>query len=418
VNALRLTPGAWRPGVLTPPQSKSDAQRALVLAHVRDWNALRANVDVGPSAADDVRAMARGLDALRGPGEPRDVECGEGGAPFRLLLAQAALTPGRTRLRGSVRLGERPRQPLLGALRDALGAAGLVIHEGSPWPVEVVGVADARAVSPRFRIDARESSQFASSLLLAATTLALREGRPWTVETAGSIASAGYLDLTTAWVRRAGFDVETAGTSLTVSARELPVELPSIPGDWSSIAYLLLVAWKSGGAVERVDLTAPHPDRAVVRLFESVGLSLQVSGHRAHVTGTLRGGLRASAAECPDLIPTLAALACVLPVVSRFDDVAILRQKESDRLEGVRTLVASAGGRTREEGGGLTVEPPKGSPRTLVVSSRGDHRQALSAATLACLSGASLALDDPQSVTKSFPEFWAELAKAGVRIES
>jgi 3-phosphoshikimate 1-carboxyvinyltransferase len=177
-----------------------------------------------------------------------------------------------------------------------------------------------------------------------------------------------------------------------------------VPGDWSSLGYLLLLAWASGGAVAGADLAAAHPDRAMVRLLRELGVS-----------GVPAAGVRATAAECPDLLPTLAALACVCPGSSVLEEVHLLRGKESDRLEGIRALVDAAGGRTELSGDTLTVSPPP-QIRPFSFSSRGDHRMAMSAAVLAVLGRVPLTLAEPDCVSKSFPGFFQELAASGARL--
>jgi hypothetical protein len=72
------------PALLTPPPSKSDAIRALVLADVRGL----ALPDIGDDVAGDIRLTVDGLRELRSEG-PRTIDCRDGGAPFRILLGQA-----------------------------------------------------------------------------------------------------------------------------------------------------------------------------------------------------------------------------------------------------------------------------------------------------------------------------------------
>ncbi|MCI0574516.1 MAG: 3-phosphoshikimate 1-carboxyvinyltransferase [Myxococcaceae bacterium] len=405
---------------LTPPVSKSDAHRALVLGAMLGVEP-RLGLGLGAHAVadavpSDVRVLRDGLSALARAGDV-EVDCADGGAPFRFLLTQAAIRPGqRTRFTGTPRLGERPHGPLLEALARTLGPAGFhAAHEQSPWPLLVVGA--GRAPEPRFRIDGSASSQFASSLLLGAASLAIREQRAWTVELTGTPASEGYLALTEQWLSRSGFQLERHGRAITVMGCS-PLPLPPVPGDWSSIGYLALVAWRSGGVVRGVDPAALHPDRALLRVLEQVGLAWEVSEGGLRVTGAPRGGLSASGADCPDLLPTLAALACVLPAPSTLTEVSILRSKESDRLEGIRTLVEAVGGRTTLADDTLTVHPAPRPVDAFHLDSRGDHRMAMSAATLAVLRGARLTLSGASCVEKSFPGFWTELARTGVRIKA
>lgn len=407
-----VDPSALSPAPLTPPLSKSDAHRALTLGALLG---VAPRLGASGPLPSDVRVLREGLVALAGAGDV-EVDCADGGAPFRILLTQAALRPGATtRFTGTPRLGERPHAALLEALARTLGPVGFgAVQEGAPWPLRVQG-ASARAPEPRFSIDGSASSQYASSLLLGAAALCLREGRAWSVELTGTPTSEGYLALTEDWVRRAGFHLVHEGRLLTVTGHT-PAPLPPVPGDWSSIGYLALVAWRSGGVVRNADPAAAHPDRALLGVLEQVGLSWRVGVEGLAVAGAPRGGLRASGTDCPDLLPTLAALACVLPGPSLLTEVSVLRAKESDRLEGIRALAAAAGARTVLEGDTLTLHPPERPPQALALSSREDHRQAMAAATLAVLTGARLTLEGPEVVAKSFPGFWDELTRSGVRL--
>jgi 3-phosphoshikimate 1-carboxyvinyltransferase len=407
---VRIDPGRLRSGLLTPPLSKSDAHRALVLAHL-----LGRPLAAAEDEPSDVRVIRTGLAALV-DGARAEIDCADGGAPFRFLVAQAAVTPGaEVRFRGTARLGERPHGALFDSLRAALGPAGLRIEVGAPWPI-VVG-APSVLQPARFRIAGRESSQHVSSLLLAAAALARRLGAPSTVELDGETASPGYLSLTVDWIRRAGFALDERPDRIEVGAFHDRGALPPVPGDWSSLGYLLLVGWRSGSRIARADLSAAHPDRALVAMLASIGLRVvDLGGGEVRVEGQPTGGLTASAVDCPDLIPTLAALACVLPAPSTFIDVGILRAKESDRLAGIEELAAAAGARTELAGDRLTLRPSTTRPAELRLACRGDHRRAMSAATLAVLLGVPLELDEPDCVAKSFPRFFDQLAEAGVKI--
>ncbi|WP_370459021.1 3-phosphoshikimate 1-carboxyvinyltransferase [Aggregicoccus sp. 17bor-14] len=420
MTVLRVDPSALQAAQLTPPLSKSDAQRALVLAHLSGARTLE-GLESEPveSLPADVRTLLRGLDALRlPPGPRRELDCADGGAPFRILLTQAATTPGfRGGFRGTPRLGERPHAPLLEALREALGPVGLRLEEGRPWPLELWAPQDSVGAPPRFRVRSEQSSQYASSLLLGAAALYLRERRPWSVELEGGLTSPGYLELTLAWMARFGFDVRREPGRLTVTGHTPPAQLPALPGDWSSLGYLLLVAWRSGGSVERVDLASAQPDQALLEIVREAGLrTASPAPGVLRLEGEALRGVRASGTRCPDLLPTLAALAMVLPGPSVLSDVGVLRLKESDRLEGIRALVSAFGGSSALEGEGLTLQAPASRPAHFEVDSREDHRLAMSAATLSVLSGVPLTLHGPECVAKSFPGFWTQLQRTGVRL--
>jgi 3-phosphoshikimate 1-carboxyvinyltransferase len=259
-----------------------------------------------------------------------------------------------------------------------------------------------------FTVSTDESSQFASSILLAAAAIAHRSGKPCKVRLEGARVSEGYLQMTVRWMTAVGFDVSPELTVAWNAARPLP----PIPGDWSSIGYLLLFAWTSGGRVLNLSNPALHPDGGLIGALASVGLVVSADGS---VNGTLGGALDVSAKPFPDSIPTLVALACVLPSASRFSECAILRGKESDRLEACAALARAGGAIAVIENETLTVTP--GTVPALRFDCGGDHRMAMAAAVLAALAKVPLALKGAQSVRKSFPGFWTEALKAGVEAE-
>ncbi len=404
-------------GRLDPPVSKSDAQRALTLAY-----ALRDTSLVGlPASTDDlpadVQVLRRGLESLYSPGAAgATIDCGDGGAPFRILLGQAAVQPGAwVRFVGTPRLGERPHQALFEALRRAL--PGLEIVTGDPWPVAVRAAPIRDAL--HFVVGSEVSSQFATSLVLAAATIVARTQTPVSVTVRGPIASAGYLDLTLSWLSRMGFSwIREPNGALRVLSVRAPSVAPPIPGDWSAIAQLLLIAWASGGSVSHVDLAAAHPDRAVLAVLAEAGLTVDLRDPmHVSVRGAASSGVRASGQDCPDLLVALAALACVLPGPSTLDAVSILRHKESDRLDAIEALVRAAGSRSLRRGEQLIIEPGRVPPRWSM-QSRGDHRVAMASALLAVLARSTLVLDGAACVRKSFPGFWRALLAVGVRSDA
>ena len=383
--------------LLTPPISKSDAQRALVLARIIG----APNPLPDEELPADVQVLRAGLDVLAAGGA--EIQCHDGGAPFRFLLTQAAVTRGaQVKLFGTPRLAERPHAALLEALQPAASRGSGTL------------LAEVRALDPlpeSFTVSSDLSSQFASSLLLGAAAVAHRTQRPCTVRVEGSRVSDGYLQMTLRWLRAAGFEVR--GDSAFVVTWVAPLPLPEIPGDWSSLGYLLLVAWSCDARVARLSDPALHPDGAIVAALSSVGLTVRDDGR---VIGALHGNLNVSASRFPDSIPTLAALACLLPVPSRFSDCAILRGKESDRVDGITALAQAAGATVHQENDALTLTPPR-QVAPLVFDSRGDHRLAMAAGTLAAIAHVPLKLRGTACVKKSFPGFWRELARAGTSVD-
>lgn len=377
--------------ILIPPLSKSDAQRALVLADILGLKLELPTEDL----PRDVEVLRAGLIALRK--SKATIDCRDGGAPYRFLLGQSAVLPNRRiTFTGTERLGERPHEPLI----DALRTLPISISVGTPWPVTVT--TRELAKNAHFTVTGVESSQFASSLLLAAARLAVttKQAVPLTVK--GALTSEGYFALTKSWLERAGF------TTSPVTAPKKITTLPNIPGDWSSLGYLLALSWVSGLRVGRLERNTGHPDEAIATHLESVGLKVT-----DRLEGTATRGFDVDSEQCPDAIPTLAVIATKLPKASTFRRIGILRHKESDRAAGIVELLTAAGITARIKGDTLTVTP--GNATAFTFDPHDDHRLAMSAAVLGRLHEITAHVTNRDCVTKSFPGFWTEAAKAGVR---
>ncbi|MBL8938103.1 MAG: hypothetical protein JNM69_26300 [Archangium sp.] len=264
----------------------------------------------------------------------------------------------------------------------------------------------------RFEISGVESSQFASSLVLGAARLVHHGNPDVVVEVTGEPTSAGYLALTLDWVRRFGFRVEVNGSRVTVGGRGAALA-PLVPGDWSSLTYLLPLAWKAKARVASVDLASLHPDRTFATHLEASGLSLATTDGLTAVRGSLARGFSVDASVCPDAVPGLVALALVAPTPSTFVRCAVLRLKESDRLSALIDLVHLSGGTASLSGDTLTVTPPR-TPRGGTFDGRSDHRLVMAAAVAGALLDVTISVRGTAAVAKSFPGFWREAAKVQV----
>ena len=417
MKALWIRRNTWKPCTLSPPLSKSDAQRAMVVAAIWGLPSPVPEAEEGgyEDLPRDVQVMARGLNALASTQTRLHIDCKDGGAPFRFLLTQAALRPGvEVEFVGSARLGERPHEALLRALEQHLGPLGLRVQRGNPWPLRLC---TPRALPKALHVDieAEASSQFASSLLLGASRVARASSQPSSVLLRGPLASPGYWDMTRKWLECSGFSVWEENRRVWVTTKTVPKQLPPIPGDWSSLGYLLLLAWASQNPVAGLSLGQGHPDEALWWHLQSLGLETAYQRGFAYVRGEPQGGLQVSALECPDAVLGLVALACMLKEASRFEDIAVLRHKESDRVEAAKAMAEAFGASFVLEDNRFIVKP---GPRVqrFELDAKEDHRAAMSAATLSAMSGVPLKLWGPSCVEKSFPAFWRQLETVGAEL--
>jgi 3-phosphoshikimate 1-carboxyvinyltransferase len=402
-------------GEVTPPPSKSATPRALNLALL----AHRPIAIERPLVAEDTELFLTALSALgwrveRADGVARltpgrapastELGCGNAGTMARFLTASLCTLPGEWRLDGVARLRERPVGPLVEALRE-LGAKIEYQAAAGFFPLRIAG---GTLRGGRVRLQAGQSSQYLSALLMAS----LRAAQPVEIEVT-RLVSAPYVDLTLAAMASFGASGVAAGGVYRVEPQDFGLDRLRIEGDWSAAAYPAAAAALGGRVRLRgLDPRSRQGDRAFLELLARMGARIlsEADGVEVKSDRPLRA-IDADLSALPDQVPTLAALAPFARGTTRIRNVPHLRIKESDRLAAMAEELRRIGAAVEELADGLIIpgvwadsEPPRD---PVTVDPRGDHRIAMSLA-VAGLRRRGLRIATPQVVGKSYPGFWAD----------
>jgi 3-phosphoshikimate 1-carboxyvinyltransferase len=421
VEPRLVRPGVVR-GQLRVPPSKSVSHRQLALALLA-----RAPVEVRhPLAAEDIDlflGVLRGLGWMVEDERPERVRlspgvapaaatlvCGNAGTLLRFLVALASTVPGTWTLDGTARLRERPVGPLVAALRELGVEVAWRGVEGCP-PLTVAG---GSLRGGEATIDAGESSQYLSALLLAA----LAAPTPTRLRVA-ALTSAPYVEVTLGLVEQWGGRIERLDDGFLVTPGLAPRASVEVEGDASAAAYPAAAAALTGGEVTLLGLdpSSAQGDRAFLDLLAAMGAEVAWDGDAVRVRGRWES-LRAvdvDMSAMPDQVPTLSALAPFARGTTRIHNVSHLRIKESDRLAAMTGGLRRAGATVEELADGLVIPGVwsdvafDAMPRNrVVIASHGDHRIAMSMA-LVGLRRPGLAIAEPDVVGKSYPGFWSDL---------
>jgi 3-phosphoshikimate 1-carboxyvinyltransferase len=261
-------------------------------------------------------------------------------------------------------------------------------------------------------VDASRSSQFLSALLLAAPAV---PGGLAVVSAAG-VASAPYVETTLECLRTFGHEVSgSLAEGIRVKRGKDTAGRYEVPGDYSSALPMLAAAGAAGGEVRVTSLVTPSADADALALPVLALMGLELARGEGSVTARARrAALRpvtVVATDFPDAVPVLAALAALTPGESRFEGIAHLRLKESDRIAALAALLTAAGARASAMEDSLVVEGPAGPRAGSVVRlpTFGDHRIAMAGGLLA-LALPGLLIESPDCVSKSYPSFFKDLA--------
>jgi 3-phosphoshikimate 1-carboxyvinyltransferase len=412
VSQVWTTPHRAAPvdAVVALPGSKSLTARALVLAALADGpgrlvRPLRAR-DTDLMAAA-LRALGVGVDddgsdwvvtpgPLRGPAE---VDAGLAGTVLRFLPPVAALADGPVRVDGDPRLHERPNAGLIAALRDL----GVQVDDGgrgrAPFTVHGTGRVRGGAVT----VDASESSQIVSGLLLAAA----RFDEGVDLALAGGVPSMPHVEMTVETLRERGVGVVRTERGWRVSPGPVAARDEVLEPDLSNAAPFLAAALVTGGRVTVRDWPAEttQPGGRLDALLAAMGADVARTDEGLRVTGT--GTIRplvADLGEVGELTPVLAALCALADGTSRLTGVGHLRGHETDRLQALDEVLTAVGARVEQLPDGLVIEP--GPHRAARLDSYADHRMVHAAAVLG-LAVEGVEVCDPGAVSKTLPDFVA-----------
>jgi len=405
-------------GKIVAPSSKSVAQRAIVAALLSCGTSTLRNLTLcndTTAALNVARALGatvekRGNDHLitsdffaRNTTE-RTLLCGESGLLTRMIAPVAALLSHEVEIAGHGSLATRPIGMVEAPLRE-LGAEACT--NNGKLPLRVKGALRGGCTA----IDGSLSSQLLTGLLMA---LPLAQGN--SVVRVSNLKSKPYVDITVALLR--SFGVEVANDSYEVfrvsgSQKFTPCTY-NVEGDWSGASCPLVAGAIAGSVtVENLDENSAQADKEILTALKRAGAKVAVerTGSSLSSVTASRGNLQAftfDATDCPDLFPALAALASCCNGTSRVSGALRLTHKESNRALTLQQELGKLGVRVDLRGDDMLITG--GAMIGGSVCAHNDHRIAMALATAALRASSEVVVDQAESVNKSYPEFWEDLA--------
>lgn len=441
------------PIIVTAPASKSVSHRMIMGASLANGESVVENVlesqdlyqtmeilgNTGAKFEKIDKGVYKVTGALPKGGEDMQhaVSCNvhESGTTCRLLTAILASGQGFFHIHGAERMHERPIGTLTKTL-EQLGAKFLFEKDGyPPFLMKANGLCGGEVT-----ISLEESSQYLSGLLLAAPLCK----EQLTVYIGGRhVVSWPYIGLTLDAMKKFGvrFDIAVRDkeNSTDGQIKWKPVDFKSITeivpgeirfrvrpfvnngtyksgkykveGDWSGASYLLCagVLGQKPVTVLGLNKNSLQADKALLNILEKMGAKIE-HGEQGEITvyPSELTGITVDMADCPDIVPTVAAVAAFAQGETKIENIAHLRIKECDRLHAMAVELKKIGIETVEYTDYLIVKGKpelKNLPDEIAFASYGDHRIVMSLSLLN-LRGIKTVFDNPKAITKSFPEFF------------
>jgi len=417
------------------PGSKSLTARELILsALAAEPTRIRRPLHSRDSRLmiDALRALGVGIDDVPGDGDfgpdllvtpgtlagPATIDGGLAGTVLRFIAPVAALATGDIQVDGDEAARRRPMRPVIDSIRR-LGVD--VEDDDGRIPFRVQG--NGRVTGGELEIDASESSQFVSALLLAAP----RFERGLTLRHVGSrLPSQPHIEMTLACLRARGIVAQTLEPGRwRVEPGPIRGGDVEIEPDLSNAAPFLAAALVAGG---RVSITGWPTSTTQVGdslrdLLPRYGAEVRLDGDVLTVSapGLAAGRLPVvdlDLSEGGELAPTIAALAALGSGPAELDGIGHLRGHETDRLVALALDLEAIGvASTILDDGLLVLTDSSNDLHGALWQCFADHRMATTGALLG-LAIDGIELDDVATTSKTLPEFpalWEALAASGSR---
>lgn len=414
---LKITPTSKVDAFVQLPGSKYIANRLIPLCALAATPSVLSNIVDN----DDIHAAISGLKALgyqltlhqsRLEINPREklldrsasLNTGHSGTFSRFVTAIAALETMPVNIECSQKMATRPMNELFKALLE-LGVT--VNSPNHKLPATIIGP----IISAKCHLDAGRSSQFLSALLMIAPVLP----QGLDIRLIGSQVSSSYVDMTLYWMKQMGVEVNRMKDSIKISGGQSYRGLSAdIAGDAVSASYFMGLVGIAGGRIEigSFDHHSLQGESKFYTLLEKMGMSFKKTETSIIVSGN--GELKAidvDMSEMPDVVQTLAVMACFASGTTRITNIAHLAYKESNRIKDTATELKKTG--ITVEFGDDFLQIEGGEPQAATIETYDDHRMAMSMALLGA-KAEGINILDHKVVNKSFPNYWEKMRQCGL----
>lgn len=396
------------------PASKSISNRALIIHALAGGTTPLTNL----SDCDDTNVI---INALRDMPDVIDIKAG--GTAMRFMAAYLSVTKGCHTITGTERMQHRP----IGILVDALRYLGTEIEyigeEGYP-PLKITG---GEHEGGHLEISGNVSSQYISALLMIGPVL--KNGLE--LKLTDEIISRPYIDLTLWMMREFGAEAEWSDIdTITIKPKPYTSKKYIIESDWSAASYwyeILALSNDTEASIKLIGLMdgSKQGDSIARYIFSLLGIKTSFETTEEGIPNTITlkkinhsvPRLDYDFLSSPDLAQTFVVCCACMNVPFVFTGLKSLKIKETNRIEALKKEMRKIGYVIRDEdGASLSWDGERcAAEENPVIDTYEDHRMALAFAP-ASLKIQGLSINNPQVVTKSYPEFWNDIIHAGFEI--
>ena len=385
--------------------SKSESNRLLIL------KALYPNIDiVNISSSDDTNVL---IEALNSNSSTIDIH--HAGTAMRFLTAFfSTLKSKNVILTGSERMQNRPIEILVNALRS-IGADIEYLKEIGYAPIKIKG---KELNLSNVSLDSNVSSQYISALFLIGSSL--KNGLE--INLKGKITSKSYLLMTLSLLNKIDIKYTFNGNVIKIDKFKDSILKKTIhvESDWSSASYyysfIALSPINTEITLNSFKIDSLQGDSILSKLFIDFGVETTFNDNSITVkkVNISQSSMNFNLISSPDLAQTIAVTCLGLRVDCRLTGLHTLLIKETNRLVALKNEIKKLGTQVEITEDSLSFTNSEKLINNVEIETYEDHRMAMSFAPLSVLT--NITIKDSDVVSKSYPNFWNDLMKIGVKI--
>ena len=402
---LKITKGEIKKR-LSLPSSKSWANRFLIAGAIQKGETIIQNISPSTDVKNLLNAFSQiGLDIefndktvriknsfpaceLDNSYDIIKLSTGDGGTTNRFLLALLSRGKKRYQISVSKDFANRPNSDLFDILSE--GGVDLKFGDNKSFWVEICGNGGITS-DKTIEVDCGTSTQFLSGLMLSYADLKVNF-IPKKLKSSGA-----YVEMTKKVV-----EYFKSGRNNFVT-----------PVDFSSLGYPVAFIC-DGGKLEILNcykVDKFQADSYLIKFLEKKG-AVFAFGNNGLTVSASAFDYKSFSQECsgfPDLVPTLAFIACLCHGESTLSGLGVLKHKESNRYDVICDILKEAGikVRTNDTNDEMKIVGPCTEIKNLNVSLPPDHRMVMLATMLIKKFGNG-EVDQTQHVKKSYPSFFED----------
>ena len=378
--------------------SKSESNRLLILKHIFK------NINIeNISNSDDTKVLESFLIK-----ESNLIDVHHAGTAMRFLTAYLSIKNNNSfQITGSQRMQNRPIKILVDALND-LGADIKYSNKSGYPPLDING---KTLEGGEISLSSEVSSQYVTALMLIASSL--KKGLMINLE--GSVTSRPYIEMTSSILNRVGIRCHFVGNKILIkSTKTINKSVQKVESDWSSLSYFYSIVALSKGSILKIgsyNINSIQGDKKLIDIYSKLGVETVfendiISIKNINSPDSL-GSLELNLSDTPDIAQTIAVTCFGLGLSCDLYGLHTLKIKETDRLEAMKIELTKLGGVVDITKDSFHIKKVVEIKSNITIETYNDHRMAMAFAPLAICK--PISINNPDVVSKSFPDFWTHL---------